>query len=68
MPFPLISDVDKKVIQAYGAWGEKNMYGKIYEGILRKTFIISEVGKIEHIFEKVDTKNHTQQILEALEK
>ena len=44
------------------------MYGKTYEGILRTTFIISEAGKIEHIFEKVDTKNHTNQILEALDK
>jgi thioredoxin-dependent peroxiredoxin len=66
LPFALIADVDKKVLMAYGAWGEKSMYGKKYEGILRKTFVISEEGKIEHIFEKVDTKNHTQQILDAL--
>ncbi len=68
LPFPLISDVDKNVIKAYDVWGEKKMYGKSYEGILRKTFVISENGKIEHIFEKVDTKNHTQQILETLVK
>jgi peroxiredoxin Q/BCP len=66
LPFPLIADEDKKVIKAYGVWGEKSMYGKTYEGILRTTFIISEEGKIEHVFEKVDTKNHTDQILEVL--
>ena len=65
LPFALIADKDKKIIKAYGAWGEKNNYGKIYEGILRTTFIISEEGKIEHIFRKVDTKNHTEQILNA---
>jgi peroxiredoxin Q/BCP len=68
LPFPLISDTDKNVIKAYGAWGEKNMYGKIYEGILRKTFVISENGKIEHIFEKVDTKDHANQILQLFDK
>jgi peroxiredoxin Q/BCP len=66
LPFPLIADEDKKVIKAYGVWGEKSMYGKTYEGILRTTFMISEEGKIEHVFEKVDTKNHTNQIIEAL--
>ena len=63
LPFRLISDPDKKVIQAYGAWGEKKMYGKSYEGIIRKTIIISGDGKIEDIIEKVDTKNHAQQVL-----
>lgn len=66
LPFPLIADVDKKIINDYGVWGEKQMYGKSYEGILRTTFVISEDGTIEHIFDKVDTKNHSQQILEAL--
>ena len=68
LPFKLIADTDKQVLKLYGAWGEKKMYGKSYEGIIRKTFIISETGVIEHIFEKVDTKNHTDQILKALEK
>jgi peroxiredoxin Q/BCP len=68
LPFPLIADKDKKIIKAYGAWGPKNLYGKVYDGIIRTTFVISEDGKIEHIFNKVDTKNHTDQILEALEK
>jgi len=63
LPFRLISDVDKKVLKDYDAWGEKKMYGKAYMGILRKTFIISEEGLIEKIIEKVDTKAHSKQIL-----
>jgi peroxiredoxin Q/BCP len=64
LPFPLLADKDKKIIKAYGAWGIKSMYGKEYEGILRKTFIISEEGIIEKVISKVDTKNHASQILE----
>ena len=66
LPFRLISDVDKKVTRDYGAWGEKKMYGKSYMGTLRKTFIINEEGVIEKIIEKVDTKNHSQQIFSEL--
>ncbi len=66
LPFNLIADTEKTILKAYGAWGEKSMYGKKYEGVLRKTFIIDENGIIIKIFEKVDTKNHTEQILEAL--
>jgi len=62
LPFRLLSDVDKKVLQAYDAWGEKKMYGKTYMGIIRKTYVISGEGKIEQIFEKVNTKAHTEQI------
>ncbi len=68
LPFPLIPDTDKKVLKDYEAWGQKKMYGKSYEGILRKTFIISEEGEIEKIIEKVDTKDHTKQILDDLGK
>lgn len=64
LPFNLISDVDKKLLKAYNTWGEKKLYGKIYMGVLRKTFIISEDGKIERIIEKVNTKEHTKQIFE----
>jgi thioredoxin-dependent peroxiredoxin len=64
LPFPLLADKDKRIIGMYGVWGEKNLYGKIYMGILRTTFIINEAGVIEKIFTKVDTKNPTQQILE----
>jgi len=66
LPFKLISDTEKSILKAYGAWGLKKMYGKQYEGILRKTFIIDEQGTIVRIFDKVDTGNHTAQILEAL--
>jgi peroxiredoxin Q/BCP len=66
LPFRLISDVDKKVLQAYGAWGEKLMYGKSYMGILRKTFIINEEGYVEKIIEKVKTKEHSKQIFTEL--
>lgn len=64
LPFKLISDVDKKLLKAYNTWGEKKLYGKIYMGVLRKTFIISEEGKIEKIIEKVKTKEHSKQIFE----
>jgi thioredoxin-dependent peroxiredoxin len=64
LPFPLIADEDKKIIKDYQVWGEKNMYGKVYEGIIRKTFIISEDGIIEKIIEKVKTNDHTRQIFE----
>lgn len=63
LPFPLIADVDKKILLAYEAFGEKKMYGKTVMGTIRKTYIINEKGVIEDIIEKVDTKNHTEQIL-----
>ena len=66
LPFNLISDTDKTVLQAYGAWGLKKNYGKEYMGIIRKTFIIDEEGIIIKIFNSVDTSNHTEQILKAL--
>jgi len=66
LPFSLIADTGRKIIKDYGAWGEKKMYGKSYEGILRKTFIISEEGKIEKIIEKVKTDDHTRQIFEEI--
>ena len=62
--YSLLCDEDKKVISSYGAWGQKKMYGKEYMGIIRKTIIINESGKIEQIIEKVKTKAHTAQILE----
>ena len=63
LPFPLLADKDKTILKAYGAWGKKKLYGKEYDGILRTTYVISEKGIIEKIFTKVDTKNHTEQIL-----
>jgi peroxiredoxin Q/BCP len=66
LPFSLISDPDKEILQAYNAWGEKKMYGKVYQGVLRKTFILDGNHKIEKIIEKVDTKDHTNQIFKEL--
>ena len=66
LPFRLISDVDKKVLKDYGAWGEKKLYGKSFMGIQRKTFIISEDGTVEKIIEKVKTKEHSKQIFAEL--
>lgn len=63
LPFRLLADVDKKLHDAYGTWVEKSMYGRKYMGTARVTFIIDEKGIIEDIVEKVDTKNHTSQIL-----
>ena len=61
--YSLLCDVDKKIISSYGAWGQKKMYGQEYKGIIRKTIIIDESGKIEQIIEKVKTKEHSSQIL-----
>lgn len=66
LPFRLISDVDHKVLQDYGVWGEKNMYGKSYMGILRTTFVINEEGYVEKIIRKVKTKEHSKQIFTEL--
>ncbi len=62
LPFRLISDPDRKVLQDYGAWGEKKLYGKTYMGILRKTYVINQDGYVEKIIEKVITKEHSEQI------
>jgi thioredoxin-dependent peroxiredoxin len=66
LPFSLIADPEKTIISAYSAWGEKSMYGKTYEGVLRTTFVIDESGKIQKIISKVNTGDHTKQILELL--
>jgi len=68
LDFPLLPDESKEIIKAYGVWGQKNMYGKIYEGVLRTTFVIDEQGIVEKVFSKVETANHTEQILKALKK
>ncbi|MEX2597981.1 MAG: thioredoxin-dependent thiol peroxidase [Salibacteraceae bacterium] len=66
LPFPLIADTEKAVINAYGVWGEKKFMGKVYDGIHRVTYVIDEEGKVINRFDKVKTKAHTEQILEAL--
>ncbi|MFC0876707.1 thioredoxin-dependent thiol peroxidase [Saccharicrinis sp. FJH2] len=66
LKFQLISDTEKEILQAYNAWGEKKMYGKSYMGVLRKTYVIDENGTIVKIFDKVKTKEHTEQIYAEL--
>ncbi len=66
--FNLIADTDKKIMEDYGVWGEKKMYGKTYFGVIRTTFVIAEDGTILKIFNKVKTKDHTAQILNELKK
>ena len=66
LPFTLISDPEKEILKLYNAWGEKKLYGRVYDGVLRKTFIISENQTIEKIFVKVQTKDHANQIFKDL--
>ena len=63
LPFSLIADTEKTILETYGVWGEKKLYGRTYMGVHRTTFIIDENGVIEHIIRKVKTKDHTNQIL-----
>ena len=67
LPFPLLADEDHAVAEAYGAWGEKSMYGRKYHGILRTTFVIGTDGRIEKVFQKVKPKGHAAEVLAALE-
>lgn len=66
LPFTLLADEDKKVVEKYGVWKEKSMYGKKYMGVERTTFIIDPEGKIKKIFPKVKVDNHHNEVLEAL--
>ncbi len=66
LPFPLLADEDHAVAEAYGAWGEKSMYGRKYQGILRTTFVIGPAGIVARVFEKVKPKGHAGEVLEAL--
>lgn len=63
LPFPLIADEEKKIVEQYGVWGEKKFMGKNYMGTNRTTFLIDENGTIKKIITKPDTKNQTQQVL-----
>ncbi len=65
LPFRLLADTSTEMLQAFGAWGEKKMYGKTVLGTLRRTFIFDEAGILERIIEKVDTKNAASQVLEG---
>ena len=66
LPFPLLADEDHRVAEAYGVWGEKKMYGRTYEGILRTTFLIDSQGRITRVFEKVKPAGHAAEVLTAL--
>ncbi len=63
LPFPLLSDKSTEMIRAFGAWGEKKFCGRLCEGTLRITYVISEEGTVERVIDKVDTKNHAEQLL-----
>ncbi len=67
LPFNLIADTEKRILKAYGAWGPKKMYGREYEGVLRTTYIIDEKGVIEKVFDKVNTKEHVDQIVKEMD-
>jgi len=66
LPFPLLADTDHAVAEAYGAWGEKSMYGRSYFGILRTTYLIDRAGRIARVFPKVKPKGHAAEVLAAL--
>lgn len=67
LPYPLISDPDKKIVEAYGVWVEKSMYGKTFMGTERSTFIIGPDGKLEAVLEKVKPKLHLEQLIATLD-
>ncbi len=68
LPFTLLSDPERTVMEKYGAWGEKNMYGKKVMGVLRSTFIIDEQGRLAHIFRKVKTDTHSEDVRAVLDR
>jgi peroxiredoxin Q/BCP len=65
LPFPLLADTEKKIINDYGVWAEKKFMGRTYMGVLRTTFLIDEKGMISHIIEKVESKDHAAQIIKT---
>ncbi|MBC6491632.1 thioredoxin-dependent thiol peroxidase [Flavihumibacter stibioxidans] len=66
LPFPLLADTDRKIIDKYGVWGEKQLYGRKYMGLHRTTFIVDEKGKIMKIILKPKSKQHAEEIIAAL--
>jgi peroxiredoxin Q/BCP len=67
LPFPLIADPDRKIVEQYGLWAEKMMFGRKYMGVLRTTFVIDPKGKIIKVIDKVESKNASQQVLDLLQ-
>jgi peroxiredoxin Q/BCP len=66
LPFRLLADTEKKIVQYYGVWGEKSLYGKKYMGTNRVTYLIDENGKIERVFPKVKPETHAEELLQIL--
>ena len=66
LPFRLLADLDKKIVNAYGVWGEKNMYGRKYMGTLRVTYVIDEKGRIAAVWPRVKPEGHAEEILAAI--
>lgn len=66
LSFTLLSDPDRTLIKAFGAWGEKKLYGKVYEGIIRSTFVVGADGLVKKVFPKVSPEGHAEEILAAL--
>lgn len=66
LPFTLLADPDKKIIEKFGVWGEKNMYGRKYMGLIRTTFVIDEKGVVAHVFKKPKVRQHAEEIINKL--
>jgi peroxiredoxin Q/BCP len=67
LPFSLLADTEKQVVQLYDVWGKKKMYGREYDGIFRTTYLIDAEGKIAHVFEKVKPAAHSAEVLQVIE-
>lgn len=67
IPFPLLADVNKELIETFGVWGEKKFMGRTYDGLIRTTFLIDESGRIRNIINKPKTKHHAKEILEGFD-
>ena len=68
LPFSLIADTERDIINSFDVWGEKKFMGRVFDGILRTTFVIDEEGIVRHIIDKVKTKTHSEQIIELISK
>lgn len=66
LPFPLLSDEDKSVVKAYGVWKKKSLYGRLFKGVERTTFLINDRGVVARVFPKVKVEGHTREVLDAL--
>ena len=67
LPFPLVADPQHTILEAYGVWGEKNLYGRTFMGVKRTTFLLDEEGVIRHVFKHPKVQEHTAEIMAAFE-